>query len=246
MNAKWTGLAVAAALIVGAPAVAAAAHPRNPDTQGSTTRHSAQVTPKHADSEAHGKGRGQHSTEGTSRQGRHSETHRGTRGPGSQHGSGPGHRDRHHGGHSTAELGTLTAQQADQLAYLTEEEIVARNLYLAFYDQYGNDVFQRIARSETQHYNTMTALANDYGISVNTAGELTDPALIETYNTLLERGSTSLQEALRVAIDIETSDINDLTSAQIDLYAPRAEQTYQRLTEASENHLDAFTRTLNQ
>ena len=105
-------------------------------------------------------------------------------------------------GDSCTFTGTLTEAEIEGLMEMREEEKLARDVYLKFYEIHGYIVFSNIAKSETRHSDAVLRLINGYG--------LTDPAFTELYNQLTEQGSESLVEALKVGAFIEEYDINDL------------------------------------
>lgn len=86
----------------------------------------------------------------------------------------------------------------------------------------------------------------DDPVGENPVGVFLNEALQELYNTLIERGSSSREEALSVGALIEEVDIIDL-QAQLDSVAHNEEviRIYTSLSMASENHLRAFTGVLS-
>ncbi len=144
---------------------------------------------------------------------------------------------------TTAESGTLTADEQDELMYWVEEEKVARDLYLAFADQYDLRVFERIAQSEQNHMDAVRALLDTYGLDDPSAtsepGEFTSAALQDLYDQLLEQGSASVEDALAVGQAVEIDDLGLLEDlGQID--APDVAQVVGTQSQASTRHLAAF------
>lgn len=143
--------------------------------------------------------------------------------------------------------GTLTPD----MAYLTEEEKVARDVYEAFAKKYQQRVFENIARSEQHHLDEMSALMTTCGEDIPRAvrrdkpGRFTSPELQELYQSLIARGEQSLEEALRVGALIEETDILDLRTAAAGAECAEAASLYARLEKASYNHLRAFVRNLH-
>jgi len=141
----------------------------------------------------------------------------------------------------------ITESQTEWLKFMREEEKLARDLYLALSKDYTIPAFKNIARAEQNHMNAVLTILTSYSIE--------DPASVEEgvfnnvdlqalYNSLLEKGKTSLVEALKVGALVEETDILDL--ARVYELSPGDDLT--TLTEAlmlgSRNHLRAFARVL--
>ncbi len=139
------------------------------------------------------------------------------------------------------------AERAD-LLFMREEEKLARDVYLALYEQHGLKIFQNIAASEQTHTNAILNLLDTYGLAdpvgANPPGEFVNQDLQALYDQLVATGSQSLVEALRVGTAIEEIDILDLDEAIARTTHADILQVYQRLEAGSENHLRAFIRVL--
>jgi len=147
-----------------------------------------------------------------------------------------------------AEMGTLSEADTEGLIFMANEEKLAHDVYLAFAEAYGSPVFDRVAASEGRHQLAVDTILERYGIEDETSGmavgEFSDPAFTTLYADLVEQGSTSLDDALAVAIGIEGSDIADLDERMtgLDETAPDVYVMYEHLSNASGNHLAAFQR----
>lgn len=143
--------------------------------------------------------------------------------------------------------GTLSQEETDGLLFMAEEEKLARDVYLAMYDLWGQATFRNIANSEQTHMQSVLDLLEGYGAAapVLEEGQFANPDLQALYDQLIAQGSQSLTDALKVAAAIEEIDILDLRerSAQTDEEAILT--VYASLESGSENHLRAFTRTLS-
>jgi len=149
---------------------------------------------------------------------------------------------------TTATASTLTQTQADDLAFMYQEEKVARDVYMALGDTWGDKVFLNIQKSEQRHMDAVKGLLVKYGIPVpvlsDTRGKFENPELQELYDVLLEKGRTSRQEAMNVGILVEETDIADLEKRMVD--APDdVVDVFSKLLKASENHFRAFSRQLD-
>ncbi len=146
-------------------------------------------------------------------------------------------------------IDTMTAEIAEGLIFMREEEKVARDVYEALAKLWNLRVLQNISVSEQRHMDALKVLIDRYGledpVSENARGVFVNPDLQRLHNDLVARGSQSVQEALLVGILIEEVDIADLNKH---LQAIEAESdiaiVYQNLKRGSENHLSAFLRNL--
>ena len=147
-----------------------------------------------------------------------------------------------------AQGAALTDQEEDWLTYMREEEKLARDVYLAFYDKYQSRIFKNIAASEQKHMDAIKTLLNRYAIEDpavdNEQGEFTNPKLQDLYNQLIQQGSVSLNEALKTRILIEETDIDDLNAAIASTTHNDIKRIYSNLLQGSQNHLKAFTSNL--
>ena len=149
-----------------------------------------------------------------------------------------------------AEPGTLSDAEATEIAFMREEERLARDLYQAFSDQYdGARPFSRIVNAEQQHHDTMGTLLTRYGLDDPSAdlpaGTYANADLQELYTTWLAEGSVSIEAAYQVGVDLETRDIADLDGAIAAATADDVKAAFERLQNGSESHLAAFQRAVD-
>lgn len=142
-------------------------------------------------------------------------------------------------------------QQSDKtIMYMLEEEKVAKDVYDFFEEKYGNQIFANISSAEEMHQEMMEKLAinNDLikagEFNADEAGIYANQELQELYNSLIADGEKSFTDALRVGVEIEELNIRDL-EASIEGSEDEASVTvYNYLKDASERHLNAFTKNL--
>ena len=148
----------------------------------------------------------------------------------------------------TVTASTLSASEEEGLIFMREEEKLAHDVYVTLYAQWGLPVFQNIANSESTHTAAVKALLDRYGIADpavgNGVGEFTNPELQALYDQLVAQGSTSLADALKVGVAIEEKDILDLQTRLAQTSSVDVQLVYNNLMKGSENHLRAFTSTL--
>jgi hypothetical protein len=145
-------------------------------------------------------------------------------------------------------LSSLSTVEASDLLFMREEEKMARDVYLKLYDAWGLTPFANISSSEQNHMDAVLKLLRTYRLADPAAGKLigefTNPALQALYNTLLEKGLLSTQDALQVGGIIEETDTRDLVAAIDRSDNADIDTTYERLLCGSRNHLRAFARNL--
>jgi len=99
--------------------------------------------------------------------------------------------------------------EIDLLEKQYEEEKMANELYMSFYDMYNLDTFKNIAESEAKHMEAVKTLLDRYEIDIPT-----DYSHIQwLYDDLKEKWALSLLDALEVWVSIEKVDIDDIITA---------------------------------
>lgn len=143
--------------------------------------------------------------------------------------------------------GELSAEETAALLYMREEEKLAHDVYVTLYEQWGLPLFQNISRSEQTHTDSIKTLLERYGLAdpaSSTVGVFTDPDLQVLYTELVERGSQSLAEAIKVGAAIEEIDILDLQKDLTLVDNPDIVKVFDNLLNGSYSHLRAFASTL--
>lgn len=138
----------------------------------------------------------------------------------------------------------LTQDEKNTLLRMIEEEKLAGDLYVKFYEKWGNSVFQKVARSEDKHEASVKKLLDAYGLTdprLTAAGTYNDADLQALYDTLLEKGMQSESAALDVARQFEVDDINELQDAQERTDKANLDRVFSNLERASRKHEQHFT-----
>ncbi len=153
----------------------------------------------------------------------------------------------HSNASSAAEL--LTGVEEEDLLFMREEEKLARDVYLTFYALYGDlTVFSNIASSEQMHMNAILKLLKKYNLddpaAGNEIGEFTDEVLQELYLDLIEDGTVSALEALKVGGLIEEKDMYDIQLAIDRSQKADIDAVYESLLCGSRNHLRSFAQNI--
>jgi len=141
----------------------------------------------------------------------------------------------------------LSQTEKDSLIFMLEEEKLAKDVYTHLYDTWGTKVFKNIAKAEQKHMDSIETLVDKHEVDtpkeLEETGTFKNEELQSHYDNLIAQGDNSLVDALEVGIKIEELDIADLEESMTD--APEdVKATYEKLIEASQNHLDAFNRQL--
>lgn len=140
--------------------------------------------------------------------------------------------------------GDLSDVEQSAVAYLREEEKLARDVYQALGEVWGVAAFSNIASAEQSHMDAVGSLLDYYGLADPTegkaAGEFANADLQTLYGQLVEKGSQSLEDAYWVGASIEDLDIFDLESNLGQASNQDVIMVFNNLMSGSENHLRAF------
>jgi hypothetical protein len=149
---------------------------------------------------------------------------------------------------ASAPSNELSQEEMDGLLFMREEEKLAHDVYIKLYEIWGLPIFENIAQSEQTHTEAVLAIIIRYGLDDPAAnsniGEFSNTALQDLYNQLIEQGSQSLADALKVGALIEEIDILDLEEHLADTSNQAIVSVYENLLTGSRNHLRAFVSTL--
>ncbi|BDQ33484.1 DUF2202 domain-containing protein [Pseudodesulfovibrio portus] len=141
----------------------------------------------------------------------------------------------------------LSHAEKEGLAFMFEEEKLARDVYAAMDTAWNDRIFSNIASSEQQHMDSIRTLLVKYGLPVpaDTPGQFDDPLIRELFEELTGAGRKSLTDGLRVGATIEDLDIADLKSRLADADNRDIRVVYQNLMKGSRNHLRSFSARLD-
>lgn len=142
----------------------------------------------------------------------------------------------------------LNAAELNSLAFMREEEKLARDVYITLFNRWGVNIFNNISASEKNHMAAVLMLLNKYGLTdpvgANAVGVFKNVTLQNLYNQLVAQGNTSVLEAYKVGATIEDLDIFDLKKALIDIDNQDIRLTYDMLMKGSRNHLRSFYKNI--
>lgn len=148
-------------------------------------------------------------------------------------------------GSKNADSGNLILSNAEieSLLFMREEEKLARDVYLTFYDSWNDEIFLNISDSEQEHMDAIKQLLDKYDLEdpiIAGVGLFNNSDLQTLYDKLVERSEKSIMEALYVGALIEEVDIRDIQTAIDEASQPDIIVVYENLLKGSRNHLRSF------
>ena len=139
---------------------------------------------------------------------------------------------------------TLSDSEEEGILFMREEEKLARDVYLQLYQVWETTVFNNIGKSEQTHMEAMESLITRYGLADPVdgmdIGEYTDQILQVLHDELIEAGSKSEIDALKVGAAIEEIDIIDIEKYKSQTNKQDIITVYDNLLKGSRNHLRSF------
>ena len=143
----------------------------------------------------------------------------------------------------------LSDSEKNSLIEMVQEEKLAHDVYITLAEKWNLQVFYNISKAETQHQSAIENLLQRYEIENpvdrKKIGEFADDKFTQLYNNLIEQGSKSEIDALKVGATIEDLDIDDLNNYLKEIDNQDIIQTFTLLKRGSENHLRAFSNQLS-
>ena len=141
----------------------------------------------------------------------------------------------------------LTGDEIAGILFMREEEKLAHDVYVQLYEKYSHNIFLNISLSEKQHMDAMLRLIEYYNLvdptKDNGLGEFLNKDLQELYDNLMEQ-AIDLTSALGVGVEIEETDIVDISGYLAETDVKNLNLVYEHLLNGSYNHLDAFNKVL--
>lgn len=138
------------------------------------------------------------------------------------------------------------------LAYMYDEERLAKEVYLAIYEKQPVNQLTKIAtKAEVRHIDAVKDLATRYGVATpyQRAGQYQTAHIQSLYNELYAKGIRSKRDALEVGCMVEVIDVEDLQKYTREAEQANAQdvvQTYNFLLKGTYNHYWAFDKGLKQ
>ena len=137
----------------------------------------------------------------------------------------------------------LSDAEKEGIQLMREEEKLAHDVYQFLYQKWGIPVFNNISNAETRHFDAVGYLLKNFKIedpALPEFGKFTNHEITFLYDSLTQKGSETLTEALKVGAFIEEFDIADLRKLIAINNDTIIDGVYQNLLRGSNNHLRAF------
>lgn len=144
----------------------------------------------------------------------------------------------------------LSQDETESILLMREEEKMARDAYIVFYQQWPQPVFTNISKAEQTHMDAVLLLVNKYALTdpvgTNPVGTFINNNIQDLYNAFIVQGNASYTEALKAGAAIEEVDIRDLQNMlnEDDINNQDIELVYSNLLKGSRNHLRSFVKVL--
>lgn len=146
------------------------------------------------------------------------------------------------------EIVPLSAAEEAEVAFMREEEKMARDVYTTLAEKWQLPIFSNIARAEQQHMELVFRLIETYGlidpVTDDTVGVFSNPDFTFLYDGFIVDGEESLIAALIVGATIEDMDLADLYELMEFTDNRHILLVAHNLAKGSRNHLRAFIRAL--
>lgn len=139
----------------------------------------------------------------------------------------------------------LSKEQKEMLFFIYEEEKVARDVYMILDRMYKNEnTFRLMQIAEQRHLDCARELCELYSVDTSSVdesvvGAFESPALKTLYEAYIEKGKSSLRDALEIAEFIEATDIDMIEHASVGMPSDVV-SVYEKLKKGNLNHLDTF------
>lgn len=147
------------------------------------------------------------------------------------------------GGVTPPAVSSLDAGDISNLAYLREEEKLARDLNRALYELWRIPVFERISAVEQLHTGLLEELLARFGLPDpvidDATGQFADEELGTRFDSLVAEGTRSPLDALHVAAAIEEIDMINLLRATEQTDNAAIASVYEGLLIGARNQLRA-------
>lgn len=142
----------------------------------------------------------------------------------------------------------LSTTEISSLAFMREEEKLARDVYITLYNKWGVNIFTNISSSEQTHMESVLLLLTKYNLTdpvgSNPVCVFNNVTLQTLYNQLVALGNTSLPDAYKAGATIEDLDIFDLKNALTEIDNQDIRLVYDNLTKGSRNHMRSFYKNI--
>jgi len=144
----------------------------------------------------------------------------------------------------------LSQDETESILLMREEEKMARDAYITFYQKWPQPIFNNIYKAEQTHMDAVLLLVNKYSLTdpvgTNPVGTFINTDIQALYNAFIAQGNISYTEALKAGAAIEEVDIRDLQNLlnEDNINNQDIELVFSNLLKGSRNHLRSFVKVL--
>lgn len=141
----------------------------------------------------------------------------------------------------------LTSSERDGILLIWEEEMMAKDIYLKFYNMSKLSLFLNVAGTKQIHMNSVQILMEKYGMEKPVQegdGVYTNETLQKIYDDLLASGGKSPEDALKAAALLEETSVRDLEKEISDTDKPDIKSVFGGLLVSSKKQLRTLERAL--
>ncbi|UYP00870.1 DUF2202 domain-containing protein [Oceanotoga sp. DSM 15011] len=142
---------------------------------------------------------------------------------------------------------SLSSDEINAILLMREEEKLARDVYDYFANLYNSKIFYNISNSEQKHTDSVKNIIEKYNLEdpfINSAGVFENKELQSIYNDLIEKGSNSYIDALKIGAMIEELDIKDIRDSLNYIDNEDIIFVFNNLEKGSINHLNSFMKNI--
>lgn len=142
---------------------------------------------------------------------------------------------------------SLSSDEINAILLMREEEKLARDVYDYFANLYNSKIFYNISNSEQKHTDSVKNIIEKYNLEdpfINSAGVFENEELQSIYNDLIEKGSNSYIDALKIGAMIEELDIKDIRDSLNYIDNEDIIFVFNNLEKGSINHLNSFMKNI--
>jgi hypothetical protein len=142
---------------------------------------------------------------------------------------------------------SLSSDEINAILLMREEEKLARDVYDYFANLYNSKIFYNISNSEQKHTDSVKNIIEQYNLEdpfINSTGVFENEELQNIYNDLIEKGSNSYIDALKIGAMIEELDIKDIRDSLNYIDNEDIIFVFNNLEKGSINHLNSFMKNI--
>ena len=135
----------------------------------------------------------------------------------------------------------ITKEEKQDIWFILEEEKMVRDLYYNFYQEYDNEVFEKLYKAENTQFEAVQQLVRNYNLEDPTSnkdvGKFKNLQIQMIYDELLEQGNENIKESMIASIDAQERSLRDVRENIERTDKDDIIFVFKNLETASKNHL---------